>query len=158
MKCTNILYILYNLKQNGNCILHFSIPIKEKIIIDLFYLFYLSFEKVLFVKPIQNKFDNTFYIIGVNYNKIITNFDELFELLDNKQINILSIIDEYSNDFKYQFIKIINLLTSNLIEIIDMQLFYTDFWNRLDDNIKNEIKNTINIKNKNYIKKYFNIT
>ena len=158
MKCTNILYILYNLKQNGNCILHFSIPIKEKIIIYLFYLFYLSFEKVLFVKPIQNKFDNTFYIIGVNYNKIINNVDELFELLDNKQINILSIIDEYSNDFKYQFIKIINLLTSNLIEIIDMQLFYTDFWNRLDDNIKNEIKNTINIKNKNYIKKYFNIT
>ncbi len=56
----------------------------------------------------------------------------------------MSIIDEYLNDFKYQFIKIINVLTSNLIDTIDMQLFYTDFWNRIDDNIKSEIKNTIN--------------
>ena len=156
MKYSNILYILYNLKQNGSCILNFAIPIKEKIIIDLLYLFYLSFEKVLFVKTIQNKFDTNFYIIGINYKKIITNFDDLFDLLDNEEINSISIIDEYSNNFKYQFIKIINVITSNLIEIIDMQLFYTDFWNRIDDNIKSEIKNTINIKNKNYIKKYFN--
>ena len=156
IKCINIIYILYNLKQNGSCILNFTIPIKEKIIIDLFYLFYLSFEKVLFIKPIQNKFDNNFYMIGINYNKIITNFDDIFNLLDNEQINNVSIIDEYSNDFKYQFIKIINIITSNIIETIDMQLFYTDFWNRIDDNIKSEIKNTINIKNKNYIKKYFN--
>jgi hypothetical protein len=156
MKYSNIIYILYNLKENGSCILNFTIPIKERIIIDLFYLFYLSFEKILFVKPIQNKFDNNFYIICINYKKIITNFHKLFDILDNEEIKTLSVIDEYSNDFKYKFIKIINLLTSNLIETIDIQLFYTDFWNRLDGNIKDEIKNTINIKNKNYIKKYFN--
>ena len=156
IKCLNILYILYNLKLNGNCILNFTIPIKEKIIIDLFYLFYLSFEKILFVKPIQNKFDTNFFIIGINYKKTITNFDDIFNLLDNEEINSISIIDEYSNDFKYQFIKIISVITSNQIDTIDMQIFYTDFWNRIDDNIKSEIKNTINIKNKNYIKKYFN--
>ncbi len=156
IKCFNILYILYNLKQNGNCILNFVIPLKEKIIIDLLYLFYLSFEKVLVVKPIQNKFDTNFYIIGVNYKKIITNFDDILNIFDSEKIDQISIIDEYSNEFKYQFIKVINILTSIAIDNIDMQLFYTDFWNRLDDNIKGEINNTINIKNKNYIKKYFN--
>lgn len=156
IKCFNILYILYNLKQNGNCILNFVIPLKDKIIIDLLYLFYLSFEKIFVVKPIQNKFDTNFYIIGVNYKKIITNFDDILNIFDNEKINSVSIIAEYSNEFKYQFIKTINILTSIAIDNIDMQLFYTDFWNRLDDNIKSEIKNTIDIKNKNYIKKYFN--
>jgi hypothetical protein len=36
-----------------------------------------------------------------------------------------------------------------------MQLFYTDFWKSIDDNIKAEIKTAIHIKNKNYVDKYF---
>ena len=43
----------------------------------------------------------------------------------------------------------------NLIENNNMQLFYTDFWNNIDSNIKSEIKSMINIKNKDYLKKYF---
>lgn len=79
-------------------------------------------------------------------------FDELFKVLRKKNIHLIFIIDkEYNNDFKYQIIKIINVLTLSLIENTNMQIFYTDFWN----NIKTDIKNIINIKNKNYLELYF---
>jgi hypothetical protein len=71
-------------------------------------------------------------------------------------ISMISIIDkDYNMDFKYQFIKIINILTMNLIENINMQIFYTDFWNNIDSNIKSEMKSMINIKNRDYMKTYF---
>jgi hypothetical protein len=153
---SNILFILYNLKENGNFILNLDIPLNYKIIIDMLYLLYLSFEKIFIIKPIHNKFNTSFFIVGLNHQKVVFDFDELFKVLDKKDIHLLSIIEEdYNNDFKYQFIKIINLLTLNLIENNNMQLFYTDFWNNIDSNIKSEMKSMINIKNRNYLKKYF---
>ena len=153
---SNILFILHNLKENGNFILNLDIPLNDKIIIDMLYLLYLSFEKILIIKPIHNKFNTSFFIVGLNHQKVVFDFDELFKVLNKKDIHLLSIIEEdYNNDFKYQFIKIINLLTMNLIENNNMQLFYTDFWNNIDSNIKSEIKSMINIKNRDYLKRFF---
>ena len=122
----------------------------------MLYLLYLSFEKILIIKPIHNKFNTSFFIVGLNHQKVVFDFDELFKVLNKKDIHLLSIIEEdYNNDFKYQFIKIINLLTMNLIENNNMQLFYTDFWNNIDSNIKSEIKSMINIKNRDYLKRFF---
>lgn len=153
---SNILFILSNLKENGNFILTLTIPLNHKILIDALFLLYSSFEKIIIIKPIHNKFNTSFFIVGINHQKIIFDFNELYKILDMKDINSISIIDkEYNNDFKYQFIKIINLLTINLIENNNMQLFYTDFWNNINSNIKNEINSIINIKNIDYIKTYF---
>lgn len=153
---SNMLFILFNLKDNGNFILNLDIPINHKIIIDMIYLLFLSFEKILIIKPIHNKFKTSFFIVGLNHHKIISDFDELFKVMNKDDLSIISIIeDEYNMDFKYQFIKIINILTMNLIENINMQIFYTDFWNNIDSNIKSEMKSMINIKNRDYMKTYF---
>jgi hypothetical protein len=153
---SNILYVLYNIIEGANLILTLNIPINYKIIIDILYLLFLSFENIYIIKPIQDKFGTNFYVVCINYKKIIIEFDELFRVLDNKIIDNLSIINtDYNDDFKYQFINVINQLTSHLIQIINMQLFYTDFWKSIDDNIKAEIKTAIHIKNKNYVDKYF---
>ena len=122
----------------------------------MIYLLYLSFDKILIIKPIHNKFSTSFFIVGLKHQKMLFDFDVLFKILDKTNIEQLSIIDqEYSNDFKYQFIKIINILTLNLIENINMQIFYTDFWNNIDSKIKSEMKSMINIKNRDYLKLYF---
>ena len=92
----------------------------------------------------------------MKHQKVLFDYDQLFTVLNNDNIESISIIDEdYSNDFTYQFIKIINILTLNLIENINMQIFYTDFWNNIDSKIKSEMKSMINIKNRDYIKLYF---
>ena len=60
----------------------------------------------------QNKFSPEFYVIGINYKKTVKNFDLLFDILKkgNFKENKYSIIEKYNNQFKYQFIKAINLL------------------------------------------------
>jgi hypothetical protein len=154
---SNILYILHNLKYDSNCIITLNIPIVDKIIIDLIYILYLSFNTLLFVKAIYKQFNNVFYIIGLNYHRRIINFDELTKVLDQKDINQISIIaDDYIHDFKFQFINVYNVLMKNHMNIIDTKLFFTDFWQNISDSIKSEIKSAINTKNINYIEKYFN--
>jgi hypothetical protein len=159
MLYSNILFILYNLKYNSNCIITLHIPIIHKIIIDLIYILYLSFDSLMFVKPIYKQFNNIFYIIGLNYHKHIINFDELTKLLNlnNEELNDISLIDDdYIHDFKFQFINVYNILMKNHMNIIDTKLFFTDFWQNISDSIKSEIKSAINTKNINYIEKYFN--
>ena len=154
---SNILFILYNLNYGSNCIIKMIIPINNKIIIDLIYILYLSFNNLLFVKPIYKQFNTIFYIIGLGYQKQIINFTEISKILTEKEINNLSIItDDYIYDFKFQFINIYNILIKNQINIIDTKLFFTDFWHNINNSIKSEIKSAINTKNINYIEKYFN--
>jgi len=100
-----MLFILFNLKDNGNFILNLDIPINNKIIIDMIYLLFLSFEKILIIKPIHNKFKTSFFIVGLNHQKIISDFDELFKVMNNDDLSKISIInEEYNMDFKYQYI------------------------------------------------------
>ena len=154
---TNILYILTNLNYGSNSIIRLDLPIIDKIIIDLIYILYLSFNNLLFVKPIYNQSNTVFYIVCLSYNKLIIDFNTLIKIKDTPDINQLSIIsDDYIHDFKFQFINVYNKLMKNQINIIDTKLFFTDFWHYISDSIKSEIKSAINTKNINYIEKYFN--
>ena len=109
---SEILFILYNSKNGSNSIFKSLIPIKYNILMDLYYILFNSYEKLLFYKPMQNKFSPEFYVIGINYKKTVKNFDLLFDILKkgNFKENKYSIIEKYNNQFKYQFIKAINLL------------------------------------------------
>ena len=124
----------------------------------MFYLLYQTFDKITLFKPVQNKFSPEFYIICFNYqppNKGL-DWDILFEVLESPTILKTSIIDTlYDDDFKYQFIRGLSLLTNSFIEVIKMQLFYVDFWTELDDKVKSNIKKYIDIKNEEFIEKYF---
>ena len=153
----NILYMLSNLNYGYNSIIRLDLPIIDKIIIDLIYILYLSFNNLLFVKPIYKQSSTVFYIVCLSYNKLIIDFTSLIKIKDTPDINQLSIIsDDYIHDFKFQFINVYNILMKNQTNIIDTKLFFTDFWQNISDNIKSEIKSAINTKNINYIEKYFN--
>ena len=153
-----ILFILHNLKKGGNFIIKMisGIIIKNKILLDMLYLLFNSFEKIVFFKPVQNKFSPEFYIIGYNYTNMQSNdLSKLFIPLESDIKNISIIDTNYSDDFKYMVTKGLNLMTSVFIETLEMQLFYTDFWHELGNDIKDTIKVMIDRKNKEFIKKYF---
>ena len=48
----------------------------------------------------------------------------------------------------------LNVMTGVFIETLEMQLFYTDFWHELTNDIKDTIKVIIDRKNKEFTKKY----
>ena len=154
---SQILFILYNLRKNGDCIFKHIQLFDHKIFIDLFYILYSCFKKIILFKPLQNMFSNEFYVICYDYNNsILTNndFKILFSILD-KDIKNISIIEKnYDKDFIYQFSNSLNVISSNYVNNIERQLYYTDFWHTLSDLDKEEIKKYIDIKNKQWIKKY----
>ena len=154
---SQILFILYNLKKNGDCIFKHIQLFDHKIFIDLFYILYLCFDKVILFKPTQNMFSNEFYVICYNYNNTLllsNHFKILFDIL-NKDIKNISIIDkDYDKDFIYQFTNSLNVISSNYVNNIERQLYYTDFWHTITDNDKDDIKKYIDIKNKQWIQKY----
>ncbi len=161
-----ILFILHNIRKGGNFIFKGVIPIDNPILIDAYYILYNSMEKMQLIKPVQNKFSPEFYIIGYNFkgsNLTDKDWDILFEALDDtdNKIDNISIIsnaqkknEKYSDNFKYQFIKGIGMISDSFCDTIRMQLFYVDFWNSITNDIKQLIKNTIHIKNEEFMKEY----
>jgi len=147
---SQMLFILFNLKEDGCCIFKQIINFKFKILIDMLYIIFYSFKKIIFYKPTQNLFSNEFYIICFNYKCNITNFDILFDILNNKKINE-SIIDKYTEDFLYQFTNALKKLITNFNHAIERQLYYTDNWDLISKEHKNKIKNMINLKNIDWI-------
>lgn len=153
---SQILFILYNLKNGGGCVFKQILNIEYKIINDMIYLLFNSFENLYFYKPTQNSFSGEFYIVCKNYNNIITDkqFDILFSLLTNPDLKKISIIEKYSEDFIYQYSDALNKIITNLNLTIDKQLFYTDFWSEITEEHKKEIKDKIHIKNQDWIDYY----
>ena len=150
---SQMLFILHNLKESGLCIFKQIINFKYKILIDMLYIIFYSFEKIEFYKPNQNSFSNEFYVICYNYvgNNTITDFNILFDLLDSDLPESISIIEEYTDDFLYQFLNALNKLIVNFNNAIERQLYYTDNWDSISKEHKLEIKKMINEKNKDWI-------
>ena len=149
-----MLFIIYNLKKTGICIFKQIINFKHKILIDMIYIIFNLFEKIDFYKPNQNTFSNEFYIICYNYTgyENINNFHILFEILDEDNFTEnISIIEKYSDDFIYQFSNALNKLIVNFNNAIERQLYYTENWDSITNDHKNEIKKMIHQKNKDWI-------
>ena len=114
------------------------------------YIIFNSFEKIEFYKPTQNSFSNEFYIICHNYTNIVDNFDILFEILDDDIIN-KSIIENYTNDFLYQLLNALNKLITNFNYSIKRQIYYTENWDNISNEHKNELYKMIHLKNNDWI-------
>jgi hypothetical protein len=151
----SILDGMRKLKKKCVYIFNLSIPIKYKCILDILYFMYNSFDNIEIIKPVQSKFDTSFYVVCINYNnKFNIGLLNNNSLLDITQQSLFSV--DYEDDFKYQIIKIIDILTKQYCDIINMELFYVDFWSNINDKIKEQIVNIIFIKNHEFINKYLN--
>ena len=149
---SQILFILYNLKNSGTCMFKQIINFKYKILVDMLYIIFNSFESLIFYKPNQNSFSNEFYIICYNYSCCINDFDILFDFLNiDLSRTDESIIEQYTDDFLYQFLNALNKLIVNFNNAIERQLYYTEHWDSITKEHKYEIKKMIHEKNKDWI-------
>jgi hypothetical protein len=155
---SQMLFILYNLKEGGGCIFKQILNFGHKIIVDMVYLLYYCFDIVKVYKPTQNAFSGEMYIVCTGYKRLLkdSDFDILFKVLDNKKdIHKKSIIsEEYKKEFIYQFANTLEKIIVNFNQAIDRQLFYTDFWDLIQHEDKDEIKRYIDIKNKDWVDTY----
>ena len=155
---SQMLFILYNLKDGGGCIFKQILNFQHKILVDMAYLLYYCFDVVKVYKPTQNTFSGEFYIICTGYKKLLkdSDFDILFKVLDDKQnIHKKSILNqEYSKDFIYQFSNSLDKIIVNFNQAIDRQLFYADFWHLIEHEDRDEIKKYIDIKNKDWVETF----
>lgn len=153
---SQMLFILYNLKEGGGCIFKQILNFGHKIIVDMVYLLYYCFDIVKVYKPTQNAFSGEFYIVCTGYKRLLKDFDILFKVLDDKKdIHKKSIIvEEYKKEFVYQFANTLEKIIVNFNQAIDRQLFYTDFWDYIKKEDRNEIKEYINQKNKDWVETF----
>jgi hypothetical protein len=155
---SQMLFILYNLKEGGGCIFKQILNFEHKILVDMVYLLYYCFDVVKVYKPLQNSFSGEFYIICTRYKRLLKDkdFDILFKVLDNKKdIHKKSIItEEYKKEFVYQFANTLEKIIVNFNQAIDRQLFYADFWDYIKREDRNEIKECINQKNKDWVETF----
>jgi len=151
-----MLFNLYNLKEGAGCIFKQILNFDTKILIDMMYLMYLSFDKMEIYKPVQNEFSPEFYVICSKYKRILNDkdFEILFKFLKDNEILTKSFINEYKRDFIYQFTGMLEKIIRGFNNAIDRQLYYTDFWDKISNEDKDEIKRYIDIKNKDWIDYY----
>jgi hypothetical protein len=136
----HILFILYNLKINGNAIIKLNLFLfNNKIMVDIFYILFNNFEKIFFYKPSSKIFSDKFIIICYNYKKSLStdDFNILFKISNN--INNFSIIDDYSKDFIFHFINFTTEIYEEYFKNINTLINFCKI--NLTDNDKSEIIN-----------------
>jgi hypothetical protein len=147
-----ILFILNNLRYDGNCIIKLSLRDQNKLLIDMIYLLYNNFNIIEFY--IQNTdVSGEIYMICKKYKKILTEkqIDILFKI--DKE-NSSSFISKYSDEFNTDYANMLTYLSSIYINNIDNIKYYIDFWHVIKDENKVDLMNIINNKNHIWIKKY----
>jgi hypothetical protein len=144
-----ILFILNNLKYDGNCIITLSLKNQNKLVIDMIYLLYNNFNIVEFY--IQNTdVSGDIYLICKKFKKIISQkqLDVLFKIKED------SFISKYSDTFITDYTNVLTYLSNIFINNIENIKYYIDFWHVIKDENKVDLMNIITNKNNVWIKKY----
>ena len=147
-----ILFILNNLRYDGNCIIKLSLRDQNKLLIDMIYLLYNNFNIIEFY--IQNTdVSGEIYMICKKYKKILTEkqIDILFKVNEK---NSSFFISNHSDEFNTDYANMLTYLSSIYINNIDNIKYYIDFWHVIKDENKVDLMNIINNKNHIWIKKY----
>ena len=150
-----ILFVLNNLKKEGDCIINLSLKNQSKLLIDMIYLLYNNFYYLKFY--IENTdVSCNIYIICKKYKKLLTSkqLDILFKINED---NTISFIKKYNDDFIKDYTNMLSYLSSIYINNIENIKYYIDFWHVIKDENKVDLMNIINNKNHIWIKKYIQI-
>ena len=149
----HILFILYNLKINGNAIIKLNLFLfNNKIMVDIFYILFNNFEKIFFYKPSSKIFSDKFIIICYNYKKSLSSddFNILFKIANN--IDNFSIINDYSKNFIFHFINFTTEIYEEYFKNINTLINFSKI--DLTDNDRSEIINQKQISCNKWIEYY----
>lgn len=149
-----ILFVLNNTKKNGNAIIKFKLYFSKKIIFHIVYLLSLFFDNIYFYKPTINLYKK-FYIICKNRNSFNKNLDYLFNILNNKNID-KNIHENYNMDYLDNFLSNYKILIYNYTNITFSTLYFSNYWNILNENNKNFIHKFLLNKVKEWKNKFLN--
>ena len=156
----NLFTVLYSLNSGGNMIFKLNLPIVNKGLINLIYICYNYFEKLTIYKSPLDFIDNSFYLIGINYEPIeegITNY--ILEFIEGKGsyklFNYLDMYqDYYPESFGIQFSKINNLLLEKIGNNLKKYIFYYDNIKYIDSDFKKTIPDYLKEKNLEWFMRY----
>jgi hypothetical protein len=154
LHCAQLVFVLYNLPNKGNCLIKLNLPFLYSFQYELLYKYYLSFDKLYIYKGNQNPLSKEFYLIGINYNRNILE-KELDDLLE-QYINYESEKDkqrEFLEDFIKQFYIIYETLINNYLFYFERKLFYINNNKNINKEHLKLLKESINKKNNLWIEK-----
>ena len=154
--------ILYTLPRNGIMIYKIKdSPLDLPLIWNLIYITYTNFKEMYFFKPVQNSQSREFYIIAKDYLGIDTKVSEyLLKQIDkfnNKSFEPpdTDLFDDmYPEEFVVQLSNIYGKLASNYVNSIERIIYYVDNKDLIGKDYIKHIKNYIEEKNEDWIRKY----
>jgi hypothetical protein len=149
-----VLFVLNNTKKNGNAIIKFKLYFNKNIIFYIVYLLSLFFDNIYFYKPTINLYKK-FYIICKNRNNFDKDLQPLFYILNNKNVD-KKIHENYNMNYLDNFIFNYKILINNYTNIIYSTLYFSNYWNILNENNKNNIHKFLLNKVKEWKNKFLN--
>ena len=128
-------------------------PSDKPLLLDLFYMVYMSFEQVIFYKPLQNLYSREYYIIGKNYTGLSASHKPVLErIIQGKPV--IKIFDSYIKDFITQMEAFLDQFSSNYSYTIEKQIWYMDNIKTLSPEFKSMARQSIINKNNDWLKTY----
>jgi hypothetical protein len=91
--------MLMCLNNGGNCVFKTFLPIVYPLSISLFYILYLTFEKVVYFKPTLNPSSSEIYVLGINFKGLSPKIEEqLLHTVRHFDENVW-LFESFSEDF-----------------------------------------------------------
>tara|TARA_B110001469_G_scaffold108450_1_gene109102 strand:- start:1241 stop:3949 length:2709 start_codon:yes stop_codon:yes gene_type:complete len=153
--------VLYNLLPGDSMIFKLSLPLDNKPILNLLYLSYYNFEKLIVYKPILENNTKYFYLVGIGYNTINTGLlEQLLHTIndikngdiDFEELDLFN--DIYPEAFGIQLGELNKILVNKYHTYLEKQIFYYDNYKHISKNINELVSDHIKEKNLEWINRY----
>jgi len=154
--------ILYTLPIHGTMIYKIKdTPLDLPLIWNLIYITYTNFKEMYVFKPVQNSQSREFYIIAKEYlgtdakvlDYLIKQIDK-FNKTTYEPPNTDLFDDMYPEEFVVQMKTIYEKLAANYVNSIERIIYYVDNKELIGQDYVKHIKNYIEEKNEDWIRKY----
>ena len=114
----------------------------------------MFFDNIYFYKPTINLYKK-FYIICKNRNSFDKDLQSQFDILNNKNVD-KKIHENYNMNYLDNFIFNYKILIDNYTNIIYSTIYFSNYWNILNENNKNSIHKFLLNKVKEWKNKFLN--
>ncbi len=146
-------FMFNNLPKGKDCLFKCFLPINEPVQISMLYLFYNSFDEMIFYKGVINTWSGEFYIICKGYKGVDeTILNKLFTNIDNFSMDF-SLYNEYEQSFMKQLTYVIKKIYDVKQNTFNRQLYYVDNYKYIDKEHLDLVKKLIEHKNNEWIKR-----